>query len=162
MGISRNKMRTIISVSISLATVLTTHVFVPLKSQYPSNPIEDPQTWAWAQHPDNGLGYKARDNLEVSVCLANPAMINTAKCNLPLDVCLANPQYLSSLGCSGNDLPPLSLDICLTYPELLTFPACSDALQGYQPTLFECQDNKEQLCSLNLCEKHEFIVKCNG
>ena len=69
--------------------------------------ILDPRTWAWGRHPDNGLDYKARDNLEVEVCLANPSMINTAKCKLPLDVCLANPQYLSSLGCSGNDLPPL-------------------------------------------------------
>ena len=108
-----------------MVTVTGNPVFVPLKSQYPENPIEDPQTWAWGLHPDNGLDYKARDNLEVAVCLANPAMINTAKCTLPLDVCLANPQYLSSLGCSGNDLPPLSLDICLTYPELLTYDACS-------------------------------------
>ena len=124
-----------------MVPVLSTPVFVPLKSQYPSNPIEDPQTWAWGQHPDNGLGYKARDNLEVSVCLANPAMINTAKCNLPLDVCLANPQYLSSLGCSGNDLPPLSLDICLTYPELLTFPACS----GHSLSIDVCLDNPSLL-----------------
>ena len=112
-----------------LATVLGNPVFVPLQSKYPANPIEDPQTWAWGQHPDNGLDYKAKDGLEVSVCLANPQMINTAKCVLPLDVCLANPQYLSSLGCSGNDLPPLSLDICLTYPELLTYPACSGKFQ---------------------------------
>ena len=100
-------------------------LLVPLKSQLPAEPIEDPADWAWGLHPDNGLDYKARDNLEVSVCLANPEMINTAKCSLPLQVCLDNPQYLASLGCSGNDLPPLPLDICLTYPELLTFQACS-------------------------------------
>ena len=69
--------------------------FVPLKSRLPDNPIEDPADWAWGLHPDNGLDYKARDNLEVSVCLANPEMINTAKCSLPLQVCLDNPQYLS-------------------------------------------------------------------
>ena len=156
-------------------------VLVPLLSQLPSNPIEDPADWAWGQHPLNGLGYKARDGLTIEVCLANPAMVNTAKCVLPLDVCLANPQHLSSVGCSGNDLPDLSLDLCLEYPKLLTrracsgsltasvcaqnsaitlIPACSGALAGYQPSLFECVDNKEALCSLNLCEKHQFVVKC--
>ena len=200
-------------------------VIVPLLSQLPANPIEDPADWAWGQHPLNGLGYKARDGLTVEVCLANPAMVNTAKCDLPLDVCLANPQYLSSIGCSGNDLPDLPLDVSLTYPELLTrsacsgldlpleaclanpavltkpscagnkypldvcldnppllsqpscsdnlsgsvcaqnpaitlIPTCSGALAGYQPSLFECVDNKEALCSLNLCEKHQFVVKC--
>ena len=70
-------------------------VQVILQSKLPTDPIEDPNTWAWGLHPDNGLDYKARDNLEVSVCLANPEMINTAKCSLPLQVCLDNPQYLS-------------------------------------------------------------------
>ena len=122
-------------------TVYSNPVFVNLKSQYPANPIEDPQTWAWGVHPDNGLDYKARDNLEVDVCLANPSMINTAKCKLPLDVCLENPQYLSSLGCSGNDLPPLSLDICLTYPELLTYQACS----GHKLSIDVCLANPQLL-----------------
>merc|ERR1712061_839827 len=131
------KMMQIFVVTLLLSRMEGSPVLVELQSQYPANPIEDPPTWAWGQHPQNGLGYKAKDNLEVEVCLANPHYINTAKCKLPLEVCLDNPQYLSSLG-------------------------CSDALQGYQPTLFQCQDNKEQLCSLKLCEKHEFIVKCNG
>ena len=121
-----------------LSTALAVPAFVPLKSRLPDNPIEDPADWAWGLHPDNGLDYKARDNLEVSVCLANPEMINTAKCSLPLQVCLDNPQYLSSLGCAGNDLPPLPLDICLKYPELLTFQACSGQSAssfGKNPTL---------------------------
>ena len=87
---------------------------MPLKSRLPDNPIEDPADWAWGLHPDNGLDYKARDNLEVSVCLANPEMINTAKCSLPLQVCLDNPQYLYSLGCAGNDLPPLRTSSIVT------------------------------------------------
>ena len=145
-----------LQVTIWLVPVLTTPVFVPLKSQYPSNPIEDPQTWSWGQHPDNGLGYKARDNLEVSVCLATPAMINTAKCNLPLDVCLANPQYLSSLGCSKVLTPSL----CATMKEITLSPACVGPLSDYQPSLLECSDNKDALCSLNLCDKHKFVVKC--
>merc|ERR1719340_132613 len=106
----------IILVSLVLSQAWASPVFVDLQSEYPANPIEDPQSWAWGQHPDRGLGYKARDNLEVEVCLANPDYINTAKCNLPLEVCLDNPQYLSSLGCSGNKYP---LDVCLKYPEIL-------------------------------------------
>merc|ERR1711997_1230996 len=115
----------IILVSLALSLVLSSPVFVDLQSEYPANPIEDPQSWAWGQHPDRGLGYKAKDNLEVEVCLANPSYINTAKCNLPLDVCLANPQYLSSLGCSGNKY---SLDVCLQYPEILGERSCADNL----------------------------------
>merc|ERR1711936_1564871 len=192
------KMMQIFVATLLLSRVEGSPVLVELQSQYPANPIEDPPTWAWGQHPDNGLGYKAKDNLEVEVCLANPHYINTAKCKLPLEVCLDNPQYLSSLGCSGHSLPrevcmanpsvltspscagnKYSLDVCLQYPEILGEPSCADnltpplcasnpsitliplcldALEGYQPTLFQCQDNKEQLCSLNLCEKHEFIV----
>ena len=131
-------------------------VFVDLKSEYPANPIEDPQSWAWGQHPNKGLGYKAKDNLEVEVCLANPSYINTAKCNLPLEVCLDNPQYLSSLGCRAH----LTASFCAQNKELTLSSACSEVLQSYQPTLFECQDNKAALCSLNLCEKHQFIVQC--
>ena len=122
-----------VQVSSLLSTALAVPALVSLKSRLPDNPIEDPAAWAWGRHPDNGLDYKARDNLEVSVCLANPEMINTAKCSLPLQVCLDNPQYLSSLGCAGNDLPPLPLDICLKYPELLTFQACSGQSASIQP-----------------------------
>ena len=80
-----------------------------LQSLLPLEPIEDPASWAWGLHPDNGLDYKAKDNLEVEVCLKNPAMINTAKCKLPLDVCLANPRYIAQIGCAGqrDSLPPL-------------------------------------------------------
>ena len=34
------------------------------------------------------------------------------------------------------------------------------ALDGYEATLFDCQDNKQFFCSRNMCEKHQFIVKC--
>merc|ERR1712062_533224 len=84
---------------ISLSLALPSPATGVLRSQYPEEPIENPAEWAWGQHPRNGLGYKAKDNLEVEVCLANPHYINTAKCKLPLEVCLDNPQYLSSLGC---------------------------------------------------------------
>jgi hypothetical protein len=40
---------------------------------------------------------------------------------------------------------------------LVFFPA---ALDGYEATLFDCQDNKQFFCSRNMCEKHQFIVKC--
>ena len=134
--------------------VQSSPVFVDLKSQYPANPIEDPNTWAWGQHPDNGLGYKAKDNLEVEVCLANPSFINTAKCNLPLSVCLENPQYLSSLGCSGNDLPPLPLDTCLAFPELLTFPACS----GHSLPREVCMANPSLLPSPSCQGRTEMLI----
>ena len=129
-------------------------VFVDLQSQYPVNPIEDPETWAWGQHPENGLGYKAKDNLEVEVCLANPSYINTAKCKLPLSVCLENPQYLSSLGCSGNDLPPLPLDTCLAFPELLTFPACS----GHSLPREVCMANPSLLTSPGCAGRIEMLI----
>ena len=55
------------------------------------------------------------------MCLANPSLVNTAKCKLPLDVCLENPDLLPLLGCSGEGLP---LQVCLDFPKLLTSPAC--------------------------------------
>ena len=55
------------------------------------------------------------------MCLANPSLVNTAKCKLPLDVCLENPNLLPLLGCSGEGLP---LQVCLDFPKLLTSPAC--------------------------------------
>ena len=122
-------------IQLLLAPVLSNPVFKPLKSKYPTNPIEDPQTWAWGRHPDNGLDYKAKDSLEVSVCLANPQMINTAKCVLPLDVCLANPQYLPSLGCKSVLTPTL----CATMKEITLTQACQDrwiCVQEYEPSLF--------------------------
>ena len=42
-----------------------------LKSQLPSKPIEDPDLWAWGQHP-NGLGYKAPNDLLFETCLSTP------------------------------------------------------------------------------------------
>ena len=80
------------------------------------------------------------------VCLANPALVDTAKCKLPLDVCLDNPSLLPLLGCSGgihflflgaliilSELDKctvtrlgdgLPLQVCLDFPKLLTSPAC--------------------------------------
>ena len=43
----------------SAGLVLSSPVQVNLKSQLPASPIEDPDTWAWGLHPDNGLDYKA-------------------------------------------------------------------------------------------------------
>ena len=68
----------------------------------PASPIEDPETWAWGLHPDNGLDYKARDSLSVEVCLANPELIDTAKCSLPRDLCLSNAKFTPLVGCSGH------------------------------------------------------------
>ena len=105
------------------------------RSEYPEEPIENPAEWAWGQHPRwmqiktfsplnifrNGLGYKAKDNLELEVCLANPHMIATAKCKIPLDLCLENPEWLPLVGCSGEGYPR---QVCLDFPNLITSPAC--------------------------------------
>merc|ERR1712010_294116 len=107
------------STLVSLSTALpATGV---LRSQLPEKPIENPANWAWGQHPRNGLGYNAKDDLELEVCLANPHMIATPKCKIPLDICLDNPQWLPLVGCSGNEYP---LETCLAYPTLLTKPVC--------------------------------------
>ena len=39
------------------------------RSELPSNPIENPMSWAWGRHPRNGFGYKAKDSLAVEVGL---------------------------------------------------------------------------------------------
>merc|ERR1739844_95166 len=169
------------STLVSLSTALpATGV---LRSQLPEKPIENPANWAWGQHPRNGLGYNAKDDLELEVCLANPHMIAAPKCKIPLDICLDNPQWLPLVGCSAHHTTfgAFPLDACLAYPTLLTKPACqanltpqlcastpsitrlaacTAALAGYEATLIDCQDNKDILCSLNMCEKHEFLVKC--
>merc|ERR1712051_490940 len=160
------------STLVSLSTALpATGV---LRSQLPEKPIENPANWAWGQHPRNGLGYNAKDDLELEVCLANPHMIATPKCKIPLDICLDNPQWLPLVGCSAHHTTfgAFPLDACLAYPTLLTKPACqanltpqlcastpsitrlaacTASLVGYEATLFDCQDNKDILCSLNMC-----------
>merc|ERR1712062_647590 len=168
---------------VALSSALPSPATGVLRSQYPEKPIENPADWAWGQHPRNGLGYNAKDDLELEVCLANPNMIATPKCKIPLDICLENPEWLPLVGCSAhyNPFGAFPLDACLAYPPLLTKPACqanltpqlcastpsitrlsacTTALVGYEATLFDCQDNKEILCSLNMCDKHAFLVKC--
>merc|ERR1712107_622062 len=163
---------------VALSSALPSPANGVLRSQYPEKPIENPADWAWGQHPRNGLGYNAKDDLELEVCLANPNMIATPKCKIPLDICLENPEWLPLVGCSGEGLP---LQVCLDFQKLLTssaceanltpqlcastpsitrLAACTTALAGYEATLFDCQDNKEILCSLNMCDKHAFLVKC--
>merc|ERR1711863_77576 len=142
----------------SLSLALPSPATGVLRSQYPEKPIENPSEWAWGQHPRNGLGYNAKDDLELEVCLANPHMIATPKCKIPLDICLDNPQWLPLVGCSGEGLP---LQVCLDFPKLLTSPACEahystlgafplDACLAY-PTLLTktaCQANlTPQLCA---------------
>merc|ERR1712001_628553 len=91
-------------------------LLVPLKSQLPPEPIENPADWAWGLHPDNGLDYSAKNGFTVEFCLANPDLIATAKCSLPLEVCLANPGYIALPGCLGNND---SADTCFEFPGLV-------------------------------------------
>ena len=106
----------------SVHVTVQSPVQVRLQSKIPDNPIEDPASWAWGLHPDNGLDYKARDSLSLEVCLANPALINTAKCKLPLDLCLSNSEYTPLVGCSGHKFP---LDVCIKNPVLTTRDNCA-------------------------------------
>ena len=113
----------------SAGLVLSSPVQVSLKSQLPASPIEDPETWAWGLHPDNGLDYKAKDSLSVEVCLANPELIDTAKCSLPRDLCLSNAEFTPLVGCSGHSLP---LSVCVSNPVLTTRDSCAglDSLEN--------------------------------
>merc|ERR1712014_111640 len=122
---------------VALSSALPSPATGVLRSQYPEKPIENPADWAWGQHPRNGLGYNAKDDLE-------------------LEVCLENPEWLPLVGCSANLTPQL----CASTPSITRLAACTTALAGYEATLFDCQDNKEILCSLNMCDKHAFLVKC--
>ena len=85
----------------SSTVTISSPVLVNLQSKLPENPIEDPASWAWGLHPDQGLDYKARDSLSLEVCLDNPELINTAKCRLPRDLCLKNKKFTPLVGCSG-------------------------------------------------------------
>ena len=53
----------------SLHLTQSSPLLVPLKSQLPPEPIENPADWAWGLHPDNGLDYsaKARRKARLSV-----------------------------------------------------------------------------------------------
>ena len=99
-------------------------VQVILQSKLPTDPIEDPNTWAWGLHPDQGVDYKARDSLSLEVCLANPELINTAKCKLPLDLCLSKKEFTPLVGCSGYNFP---LSVCISNPVLTTRDECAGA-----------------------------------
>ena len=104
-------------------------VQVTLQSKLPTDPIEDPNTWAWGLHPDQGLDYKARDSLSLEVCLANPDLINTAKCKLPLDLCLSNKEWTPLVGCSGYNFPQ---SVCVSNPVLTTRDECAGADWSYR------------------------------
>ena len=46
---------------------------------------------------------------------------------------------------------------CAKVPAITLMPQCRSLLSGYQRSLFECQDNKSNLCSLILCDKYAFL-----
>ena len=100
----------------------------------------------------------AGNTYPVDVCLENPELLSIESCayTFPLDVCIENTFLFAQVQCS--DL--LTPELCATTPPLTLTPECAGPLDGYQPSLFECVDNKEPLCGLGLCEKHQFIVKC--
>merc|ERR1712116_2155 len=131
---------------VALSSALPSPATGVLRSQYPEKPIENPADWAWGQHPRNGLGYNAKDDLELEVCLANPNMIATPKCKIPLDICLENPEWLPLVGCQGNQYP---VETCTSMPSLLSLPSCD-----FTFPLATCTDNPSLFtrpqCSANL------------
>merc|ERR1711936_682915 len=108
----------IIELCLSLSSVSSFPQSPDLQSLLPLDPIEDPPSWAWANHPSRGFSYKAKDSLSV-------------------EFCLDNPQYIAEVGCSGN---LYSVDTCLLYPEILTQPPCT-----YQFPVGTCVDNRDLL-----------------
>merc|ERR1712115_724073 len=105
-------------------------VQVTLQSKLPTDPIEDPNTWAWGLHPDQGLDYKARDSLSLEVCLSNKEFTPLVGCsgyNFPLSVCISNPVLTTRDECAGNKYPA---DVCEKFPQLYSQPSCQDNLNA--------------------------------
>merc|ERR1719458_883216 len=94
----------------------------------------------------------------VETCTSMPSLLSLPSCDFtfPLNICTANPKLFTLPQCSANLTPQL----CASTPSIIRLAACTASLVGYEATLFDCQDNKDILCSLNMCEKHEFLVKC--
>ena len=95
----------------------------------------------------------------LQTCLDNSDLLGLPSCSyqFPLETCVENSELFSEEVQCGSQLSP---EVCATVPSLTLGPQCRDLLVGYQPSLFQCSDNKEALCSLDLCGKHQFIVKC--
>ena len=91
-------------------------------------------------------------------CVKSPLLLDSAQCDFefPKAACDASPELYTRPQCRAQ----LSGPVCASTPAITMEPFCERHLAGYQPTLFECSDNKQNLCQLNLCEKHQFIVKC--
>ena len=69
-----------------------------LKSELPSQPIEDPDVWSWGQHP-NGLGYKAPNDLLFETCLTTPDSPLCYEAATSRQ-CWENPQVIRSCMCA--------------------------------------------------------------
>ena len=53
---------------------------VELLSKLPPQPIEPPEDWVWGEHPDKGLGYKAKNGLTLDQCVKNGHLSVTVLC----------------------------------------------------------------------------------
>ena len=91
-------------------------------------------------------------------CANNPLLLDASQCDFefPLKVCSASPELFTRPQCRSHVSGP----VCAANPGITLEPFCQAPLSSYQPTLFECSDNKEILCGLKKCDKHQFIVKC--
>jgi len=89
---------------------------VQLLSKVPSEPIEDPNSWAWGRHPKNGYGYKARNSLTLQQCKDNPETAGTVQCDrydysYPLELCISMPRLAPLKVCEDADFPK---DFCVS------------------------------------------------
>jgi len=118
---------------------------VQLLSKVPSEPIEDPNSWAWGRHPKNGYGYKARNTLTVDQCLKNRHLVDTPQCSFPAQLCIDNPEFIPLKACDDADFPkdfcvsnaakmikvngckPFLNDLCTTDVSLAVSADCADA-----------------------------------
>ena len=94
----------------------------------------------------------------VAECVKNDILLDANQCNFefPKKVCEASPELFTRTQCQSHVSGP----VCASTPAITNEDFCLKQLKGYQPTLFECSDNKANLCKLKLCDKHQFIVKC--
>jgi len=144
---------------------------VQLLSKVPSEPIEDPNSWAWGRHPKNGYGYKARNSLTLQQCKDNPETAGTVQCDrydysYPLELCISMPRLAPLKVCEGVKLPKkfcvsdLSLvkaagcskflgDICSQDLDLANSATCLPAQK--KVSYFKCTRSRD-ICFSQLCE----------
>jgi len=121
---------------------------VQLLSKVPSEPIEDPNSWAWGRHPKNGYGYKARNTLTVDQCLKNRHLVDTPQCSFPAQLCIDNPEFIPLKACDGKG--PYPAEVCTLSLQIALLEGCKDA---DFPKDF-CVSNAAKMIKVNGCKPY--------